>query len=393
MTDRLYYTDSYLTDFEAAVVDRGEGGRRVYLDRTAFYPTSGGQPFDTGRLNGVLVTDVVDEGARIAHLVAEPIVGDTVVGHVDWSRRFDHMQQHTGQHILSAVLVDMFGCPTVGVHFGRESSTLDLETSSFAADQVERAAQRANGIVVENRPVEVGFEHAGAVAGLRKASERSGMLRVVTIRDIDRSACGGTHVHATGEIGLISIQKVERVRKITRLEFLCGGRAIRRSRAEHQVLSEIAADFSSSMADLPRLLRSQREEIKEAQASLRELRSALHQCRARELYDSATPDSTGIRRVVFKEPGEPLDAVRGLAEAFTSLPMAIFVGTVDSPPSVILASSPDTRVDAAGVLKGLLAGAGGRGGGSARLAQGVLPGRGQLDGVVDAICGGPEGRK
>src|SRR3954462_5788992 len=128
VTERLYYTDAYLTVFDAAVVGRADGGHRVYLDRTAFYPTSGGQPLDTGRLGGVEVVDVVDEGDRVAHLLAAPAPGERLEGAVDWPRRFDHMQQHTGQHLLSAVIADRFGHATVSVHFGRESATLDLDT-------------------------------------------------------------------------------------------------------------------------------------------------------------------------------------------------------------------------------------------------------------------------
>jgi alanyl-tRNA synthetase len=391
MTERLYYTDSYLTDFDATVIERADEGRRVYLDRTAFYPTSGGQPPDRGRLSGIEVTDVVDEGHCIAHVLAVPLPEGPAVGKVDWSRRFDHMQQHTGQHLLSAVLVDLFGCPTIGVHFGRESSTLDLETGALTQAQADQAEERANKVVVQNRPVDVSFEEAGSAAGLRKPSERGGTLRIVSIRDVDRSACGGTHVRATGEIGCIAIRKIERVRKAIRLEFLCGSRATRRARADRTLLTQLAAEFSSAVEDLPRLMDAQKEELKEAQSARREMQAHLDRYRARELYEAAPPDATGIRRVVVMDSGEPLEALRGLAQAFTALPMAIFVGGVNSPPAVVLAASADTRVDAAGVLKGLLASVGGRGGGSVALAQGVVPGRSQLEAVVGSVCGRAEG--
>src|SRR5215208_1839872 len=168
MTDRLYYTDAYLTEFTAYVTERSDDGQRLYLDRTAFYPTSGGQPFDTGWLGGIEVTDVVDEGDRIAHILASPLPEGVVSGQVHWARRFSHMQQHTGQHLLSAVLADMFGYPTIGVHFGRESSTVDVEAGTVTEDQADQAEERANEIVAENRRVVVSFEEAGSVAGLRK---------------------------------------------------------------------------------------------------------------------------------------------------------------------------------------------------------------------------------
>ena len=385
MTQRLYYTDSYLKDFDASVVERADDGRRIYLDRTAFYPTSGRQPFDSGRLSGIEVTDVVDEGERIAHVLASPLPDGPAVGRLDWPRRFDHMQQHTGQHLLSAVLADLFGYQTIAVHFGQETSTLDLETGKLTQDQVDRAEERANEIVVENRAVEVSFEEADSAAGLRKPSDRGGTLRLITIRDIDHSACGGTHVRATGEIGAVFIRKGERVRKGIRLEFLCGGRAIRRARVDHELLLQLASGFTSSAQELPQLVEAQRRELKEANSARRELQAALDLCRARELYQGAAPDATGIRKVVVRETGEPLEALRGLAQAYASMPRAIFVGTAATPPAVVLAASPDAGVDAAGLLTGLLATVGGRGGGSATLAQGIVPGRSQLEAVVASL--------
>jgi alanyl-tRNA synthetase len=387
VTERLYYTDSYLRDFDAAIVELSDEGRRAYLDRTAFYPTSGGQPHDTGRLNGAELTDVVDEGNRIAHLLAAPVTGTVAVGQVDWPRRFDHMQQHTGQHLLSAVVSDLYGYATVGVHFGAESSTIDLDGPGLAPDQIRKAEERSNEIVMENRPVEVTFEDAPSVIDLRKPSGRTGTLRIVTIRNLDRSACGGTHVRATGEVGPILIRKVERVRKGTRVEFLCGARSIRRVRDEHGLLSRIAADLSTAPGELPALIAGLRNEVKEGNAARRELENRLDIYRARELYFAAQPDATGIRRVILLEDQGSLDALRGVAQAFTSMPMVIFLGAVATPPGFVLATSPDSGIDAAAVLKGLLAAAGGRGGGSARLAQGTVANRQQLEQVIASMSG------
>jgi alanyl-tRNA synthetase len=385
MTHRLYYTDSYLRDFEAAVIRRSDDSRRIYLDQTAFYPTSGGQPFDSGQLGGIEVTDVVDEGEQIAHLLAAPLVGERIRGRVDWDRRFDHMQQHTGQHLLSAVLADLTGHTTVGVHFGGGSSTLDLDAGTITPDLVSQAEERANEIVVQNHPVGVSFEEAATAGGLRKPADRAGTLRIVTIHGIDRSACGGTHVRATGEIGPILIRKVDRVRKGVRLEFLCGRRATRRARADHTLLSLLAGQLSAAADELPGLLAAQREEITEAKAANRDLQGQLDQCRARELYTAAAPESTGIRRVTVREDGPSADGLRGLAQAFVSMPLAIFVGATSSPPAVVLAASADTGIDAAAMLKSLLASVGGRGGGSPRLAQGIVPGRAQLQTVVESL--------
>jgi alanyl-tRNA synthetase len=392
VTERLYYTDSYLRDFEATVLDRSEEGRRIYLDRTAFYPTSGGQPFDTGQLGGVAVTDVVDEGDRIAHLLARPLMEERVTGQVDWSRRFDHMQQHTGQHVLSAILADLLGHATVGVHFGQGSSTLDLDTGLLSADQVIRVEERANEIVVENRPVEVTFEEAATAIGLRKGSPRTGTLRVVNIRNLDRSACGGTHVCATGQIGAILIRKVERARKGTRLEFLCGGRAIRQARADYALISRLAGELSAAPDELPRLIEAQRASLKEAASARRELETRLDLYQARELYAATPPNPTGLRRVVVQQETGSLEHLRGVGQAFASLPLAIFVGAVASPPAVLLAASPDSGVDAAGVLRGLLGAVGGKGGGSMGLAQGTVPGTAQLHQVLTSLGADLESR-
>ncbi len=388
MTQRLYYLDSYLRSFEASVVERAEDGRRIYLDRTAFYPTSGGQLYDTGQLDGIDVAEVVDEGERVAHLLVEPLVSGPVVrGDLNWPRRLDHMQQHTGQHLLSAVLADLWNYTTTSVHLGELTSTLDLDTPQLSSEQSAQAEERANQIIAENRPVTVTFEDASTAAGLRKPSSRSGTIRIVTIENLDRSACGGTHVTATGAIGAVVVRKLERARKGVRLEFLCGLRAVRRSRLEFEVLSHLAAELSSSVEELPRVVANQRADVKALSAAKRELEVHLSRYRAQELYASAQPDPTGIRRATVRLPGGGLDELRGLAQAFADLPRAVFIGAIETPPSVLLSAAPDSGIDAANVLKGTVSMAGGRGGGSSTMAQGVLPGKAQLEQVLSALEG------
>src|SRR5262245_8048428 len=247
-TNRLYYTDAYRTTFAGTVIDRDENGTRVYLNETAFYPTSGGQPHDLGTLAGVPVTDVVDEGDRIAHVLASPLPTDasSAEGSIDWDRRFDHMQQHTGQHLISAVFEDLFGFPTVSVHFGPDYSTLDVEVEAVSRQQLLMVEAHANVIVAEARPVVVAFEDAATAVGLRKASDREGALRIVSITGVDRSACGGTHVRSTAEIGPVLLRSVEKVRKTMRIEFVCGQRAVRRARRDFEALGKIAASLSAS---------------------------------------------------------------------------------------------------------------------------------------------------
>ena len=373
MTERLYYTDAYLTTFAARVVDIADEGRRVYLDRTAFYPTSGGQPHDLGTLGGAEVVDVIDEEERVAHLLATPLTAQSAVeGRVEWTRRFDHMQQHTGQHLLSAVLEELFGMRTVSVHFGATTSTLDVDGELPSREQLVAAEERANASIVADPPVVVTFEEASTAAGLRKASERQGMLRIVSIEGIDRSACGGTHVRALGEVGTILLRRVERVRKASRIEFVCGLRAIRRARADFEALTAIATSLSGALDDAPALVAGQTEQLQASDSARRKLERELAAYRARELYDGTPPDDRG-RRAVIVEHASGMDELRAIAQLLSTLPGAVLIGTVDAPPSVILAAAEDTGIDAGRTLREIVSSTGGRGGGSARVAQGSAP--------------------
>ncbi len=382
MTDRLYYTDAYLAVFDGQVVDRAEEGRRLYLDRTAFYPTSGGQPFDTGTLGGVRVVDVVDEGDRIAHMLADPLLTDRVTGEIDWQRRFDHMQQHTGQHLVSAVFMEHFGLATVSVHFGPLSSTLDLDVEAVDPPTIREAERLANDLVVQNRAVAVSFEEATQAIGLRKALAREGPLRIVTIEGLDRSACGGTHVRATGEVGTVLLRRAEKVRRTMRVEFVCGRRALRAARSDFENLTRAAAALSAAADDVPMLVQRQVDQLRELEGERRRTDKELAVHRARELYDRASPDATGIRRVLVRRGSGGTHDLRSLAQAFVALPSALFVGAIVSPPSLLLATSADSGLDAGKLLKEHLVESGGRGGGSARLAQGSLPNEQALDVVV-----------
>ena len=384
-TRRLYYTDSYLTEFDARVVEVADDGRRVYLDQTAFYPTSGGQPHDVGSLAGARIADVIDEGERIAHLLETPLAaqGGAVSGAVAWERRFDHMQQHTGQHLLSAVLEDLFGYHTVSVHFGRDYSSLDLDVESVSANRIVEAEARANALVAENRGVTTSFEDASQATGLRKETDRTGMLRIVSITGLDRSACGGTHVRATGEIGAILVRKVERVRKSARLEFVCGLRAVRRARADFESLTGIAGLLSASLDDAPALVAAQSEQLRAAENDRRRLERELAGFRARALYDASPADARNLR--VVRQEAASMDELRTLAQATIALPRAVLVGTIGEPPSLLLATAEDTGLDAGRLLREGVTRVGGRGGGSSRIAQGSVPDAGRLTEAVASV--------
>ena len=376
MTDRLYYSDAYLRDFTATVRAVSDDARRVYLDRTAFYPTSGGQPHDLGQLGGASVVDVVDEDDQVAHVLAEPStlnVGQSLTGQVQWTRRFDLMQQHTGQHLLSAMFADHYGWPTVSVHFGDETSTLDVAASSVSANTLRDAEQRANALVTANHEITVTFEDAACATGLRKASDRSGMLRIVSIAELDRSACGGTHVHRTGEIGSIQLRGAERTKQHTRIEFLCGNRAVSRARHDATLLSNTARLFSAAVDDVPVLAEQLQARVAELERDRKRLVTDLALLDARARWDNTTPDTNGLRRfhVVLTE-----GAVREhepLAHALTALGPCVVLITSTSPLGVLFATADGTGIDAGQTLRTALAFVGGRGGGSARLAQGSVP--------------------
>lgn len=371
-TDRIYYTDAYLSEFTARVVDRADEGRRVYLDRTAFYPTSGGQQHDTGILGASNVLEVVDEDDRIAHLLDVPLRDDEVRGMIHWDRRFDHMQQHTGQHLLSAIFEDLCGAKTVSVHFGDATSTLDIATDGLSAESLERAEHRANEVAVENRPVTIGFEDAATAKGLRKAVDRAGSLRIVTIADLDRSACGGTHVRATGEIGSIMIRGTERVRKALRVEFVCGFRGVSRARADFAALSAIAATLSTSPDSAPDLVSAQAHHVKENEQARRRLERELARYRAVEMHAAATPLEGGLRLIVV-ENGESIDQLKVLGQALLEREKVVFAGTTKEG-ALLVAASEDSDHDAASILREALTAVGGKGGGSPRLAQGSADG-------------------
>lgn len=372
MTERLYYTDCYLKTFDARVVDSDADRTRIYLDRTAFYPTSGGQLFDLGTLGGVAVMEVVDEEDRIAHVLAAPLKGDSVAGEIDWERRFDFMQQHTGQHLLSAVFEELFGFKTVSVHMGTDNCTVDLDAASVSESQLAQAEMRCAEIIAQARPTQITFEDAAA--GLRKESARTGTLRVVSIDGVDRSACGGTHVRNSAEIGLVLTGKTERVRSSTRVEFACGGRALRRARADNQLLAAITSALKLPAAHAPERIAALQERNKALEKERGLLATELAKREGRELYES------GLRRV--EQRGAIDDAMRARAQAFVAGGQAVFLAVSENPPSILFAASADAGVNAGERVKAALSAVGGRGGGNAALGQGSVPDAAALEKVV-----------
>jgi alanyl-tRNA synthetase len=298
------------------------------------------------------------------------------------------MQQHSGQHLLSAVFQELFGWGTLSVHFGAESSTLDLDAAALDPEQIRTVEQRANAMVFENREVSAAIEDAAHVSGLRKASTRTGALRVVSIAGLDRSACGGTHVRRTGEIGPILLRRLDRVRKNVRIEFLCGGRATQRARADYEALSRLSGLLSTSIDELPALLGTRLAEFAQQGKQLRELGAQLDELRARELYSrarAARSSDADLACHFERRVQGTLQELRGLGQSYASQPRGVFVGVLEDPPSLLLAASEDSGVDAAALIRGALGAGGGRGGGTARQAQGTLPHAGALDAALAVI--------
>ena len=377
MTERLYYTDSGLRVFDATVLatDVVDGRTHVVLDRTAFYPSSGGQPFDTGRLGGAAVVDVLDrDDGEIVHILSEPLApGAAVRGEIDWPRRLDHMQQHTGQHMLSAAFDRLFAVRTESFHLGAEVSTIDL-AREVSGSEVDRAEAEANRVVWEDRPVVVRFvsgEDASRLP-LRKEPARSGTLRIVDVEDFDVSACGGTHVPRTGVVGMIAVSAVERVKGASRVSFVCGGRALRSHRALRDVVIGVTRALSVTPPEARGAIERLQGEARDTTRLVRRLQDELAVHRGAALGAEAEPIG-GHRGVLRSEPELDGGALKGLASAVVSGSglVAVLTGR-GTPVPVVIARSADVALDAAAVLRDLVAELGGRGGGTAAMAQGGL---------------------
>lgn len=354
------------------MVDLADSGHRVYLDSTAFYPSSGGQPHDTGVLGGKAVLDVVDEGDRIAHVLSEPLAAGAVEGRVDWHRRYDHMQQHTGQHLLSAVFVELLDAQTLTFHMGPEVSSIELALKDLSGSQIDDIERRTNEIVWQARPVNVLFEEAESAQGLRKPSARTGSLRVIEISGVDRSACGGSHVRSTAELGPILVLGRERVRGNVRAEFVCGGRAIRYATREHRTLAEMSRIASTSADKLPEYLLTLRDRAAQLEKARQRLAAQLAKLEGEQLYRETPASADGIRRRAL-DVQTIHDETRAKAQAFAGLPRSILLVNGAEPKGVLVACSADSGINAGAALKQALSRVGGRGGGSATLAQGAPP--------------------
>jgi len=410
MTKRLYYDNSTTLGFDSQIEEfvpaSPEQSRpALILRETAFYPTSGGQIHDTGWLrveNGdgrsdrVRVTEVVDtEDGRIVHYLETPpklpVVGAKVSGSIDADRRREHMQQHTGQHVLSAAFIELYEMPTVSFHMGDDSCSIDLAAPSVSSEQIVGAEKRANQIVFENRPVRVRYVTRAEAEklGLRKLppADRD-ELRLIEIADFDLSACGGTHVAASGQIGSILLRKSEKTRQGTRLEFVCGDRAARIARQDYIALSEAATLFSAKPGDVPEQIRKNANEIrllrKQKEEALEELAGLMASA---ELYEQ--PEKNGRKIIVRAFSDRDVNFAKLFAQKATraGTPSIALVASTMDPPSLVFAQTPPSpssavsaeTPDMGALLKQVLAAVGGRGGGSRDFARGGVPAGGKVN--------------
>lgn len=369
-TERLYYNDPYLLEFDAAIVATKPHGDRagVVLDKTAFYPTSGGQPNDLGTINGVPLLDCVEDeqSGIVIHVVQRELPPGPVHCRIDGDRRSDHMQQHSGQHVLSQAFVELFNWPTVSFHLGAATCTIDLPAENVSREQAEKAEDLANRIVRENRTVGVRYiaQENIAEAGLRKATERSGEIRVIDISGYDRSACGGTHVRMTGEIGPILVTGLERAKKQTRVQFICGDRVVRYARSANRTLESISQTISASPFETAAAVRSLWDEHQAARKRMEDLESGLMDHEA-----ASFPVEHGLATGLFTNRG--IEKVKMLAVKICSRPgtVALLADQGDQL-RVVFARSADSTADMAALLKKTLEHFGGRGGGRPNIAQG-----------------------
>jgi alanyl-tRNA synthetase len=394
VTERLYYNDSHLTEFEArvtGVTERVSGWVAVTLDRTAFYPTGGGQPSDTGTLNDTRVVECIDmEDEGVLHVIQgrSLAVGAQVKGCVDWPRRLDHIQQHTGQHILSQAFVSLFDAETRGFRMMEQYSEIDVALDNPTEEKIDRAVELANRIIWEDRPIrirQVAKEEAAQLP-LRKESAREGELRLIEIEGFDLTPCGGTHARAAGEVGIIAVRSFERAKGMARIEFVAGGRALADYNRANHTAREVAAIFSAGRDEAAGLVSRLMDENKQLLRRVRTLEEVAARVEAEELRAEAKTLSDGVRLCarIFDE--RDAESLKKIALALINQPkMIVLLGSRDRDAArLVFARSEDAPGDMNALMREACALLDGRGGGRADLAQGGARNVEKLEEAIEA---------
>jgi len=379
VTERLYYNDSHLIEFDATVIDlteRVSGWTAIVLDRTAFYPTGGGQPSDTGTLNGSRVVECIDNGDTVLHVVqgATPSVGSQVNGRIDWSRRLDHMQQHTGQHILSQAFVTLFNAPTKSFRVLEDACEIDVDLNNPSNEVIERAVELANNVVWEDRQItirNVSSEQAAELP-LRKDSGREGELRIIEIEGFDLTPCGGTHAYRTGEVGMIAVRSWLRAKGLTRIEFVAGTRALADYRRANRSARDTATLFSTSRDEAPALAAHMLEENKELNRRVRILEEVAAGVEAERLVNEQQPKPDGTKVINKVFDGRDPESLKKLAHALIAFPkvIALLFSIEKDTTRMVFAKSADAEGDMNQLMKKACEMLDGRGGGKPDMAQG-----------------------
>lgn len=394
MTKRLYQDDPYRTTFESRVMRRFPEGDRscVVLEETCFYPTSGGQYCDLGELGRARVEDVREENGEVVHILSSDPGDDRLTGRVDWNRRYDHMQQHTGQHILSQAFFRVLDLETVSAHLGTDVSSIELPAERVVREAMDRVESEANGIVFECRPTRaVWMDREEAVRrGIRKVPEREGRLRIVEVEGYDLSACGGTHCRLTGEVGLIKIGRTERIRRQTRVEFLCGWRALEDYQRRWTWAEEAALRLGRRPRDLPEEVSRLIDETVRRDKEVARLQDEVLGYRAREIL-AETELAHGVRIVRTLVRDLSRQQLAALGGYLVSKPGVVaLLGLEGETGHVVAARSEGLGLDMAALVRRALGKWGGRGGGKPAFAQGGLEG-GHLEAALEELGRAVEG--
>ncbi len=381
MTIRLYHHNSEQIEFKARVTAQkdSERGPVLALDQTAFYPTSGGQPFDTGFINEVPVLEVWEaENGEIWHLTEKPITAAQIGAKINWPRRFDHMQQHTGQHLLSAVLYDRLKANTVGFHISAGHSTIDLDIEPPSLEILQQIETEVNQIIWQNHPVRVETIHHQDAAKIpfRKPPQVEGQIRVIWVGEYDASACGGTHVGQTGQIGIIKISHAERYKSGVRLTFLCGQRALSNYQKVLENNKSASASLSIHLDDLPQAIENLQAELSETRRALKKSKRELLDHQAEKLWQTVPDSKTQIREIYAHWEDVAFDDIRLVAANLRERGPAVILlaATSNGQTRLVCTRSPNlTEIHAGTILQRAIQALGGRGGGSPEMAQGGAP--------------------
>jgi len=392
LSKRLYYENPYLREFKGKILEKVkiDGNPALILDNTCFYPTSGGQPNDLGYVQGVSIVDVIEDNEKIIHVLKEGIkeeCGDTVIGKIDWERRFDHMQQHLGQHILSGALMKLWSAETVSFHLGEEVCTLDIAKEKLTEGEVKKAEECANEIILDNRPVKCYFmegEEELKRLNLRKVPEKMGKIRIIEVEDFDLSACGGTHCRATGEVGLIKITKWEKRGVKIRLEFICGRRAWKDYFWKNELIKNISNKLTIKDSELGEAIDRMLEERKEIRKELKEFKEKLQDYEVKDLINKSSLRNDGIK-IINKVFGDKnFQEVRELVQKIINLDESVVVlfGVKSEGARILFVCSRALKYDMNGLIREVGKFIEGRGGGAPNFAQ---AGGKKAEGIEDAL--------